>query len=254
MAYATNFLKQVILRLDFAPLAALYSDKQPAYSEQIKDAFPHVKGQQRSQFVFAIGGASSVEQQKMGWQWQHGDSEDDKKRRLVTVASDFFSMEAIGAGTYTGFADFRHRFVPVYDKFVVALGVREYTRIGLRFINEFLIPEEGDALIWNGLLAADLATGVKPGFANGIRMTRSMHQVTGLKDDISVVASYGLHNPDYPNPIVRRQFVLDLDSSVSGGIAEAEAKRKIDALYDVGRDIFEASIDTGIRERMGAGA
>lgn len=254
MAYPSNFLKQVILRLEFAPLAALYSDKKPAYSDEIKDVFPHVKGQQRAQFLVAIGGGPAVEQQKAGWQWQHSDTEDDKKRRVVTVAPDFFSLEAIGKGMYTGFADFRARFVPAYDKFVAAFRPAEYTRIGLRFINEFVIPEEGDALVWDGLLAPDVATGVKPSFANALRMTRSMHQVTGLKDDITCVVSYGLHNPDFPNPIVRRQFVLDLDAAVSGGIPEAEAKPKVDTLYDVGRDIFEASIDAGIRERMGAGA
>lgn len=251
MAYPKNFLKQVILRLDFAPLTALYSDKQPAYSEQIKDAFPLVKGSQIAHFVLALGSGAPVEQQKKGWLWQHSDSENDKKRRVVTLSPDYFSLESIGDGTYTGFAEFRQRFVSIYDKFVATFGVPVYTRIGLRFINEFEISEEGDALNWDGLLAADLATGVKPAFARELRMTRSMHQVMGIKDDISCLINYGLHNPDYPNPIVRRQFVLDLDSSVSGEISEAETKRKIDALYEVGRDIFEASIDAGIRQRMG---
>lgn len=253
MAYPSNFLKQVILRLEFAPLAALYSDKKPAYSDEIKEAFPYSMGQQRSQFTFAFGASQHIEQQKVGWQWQHSDSEDDRKRRVITVAPDFFSLEAVGAGTYTGFADFRALFMPAYDKFVAAFKPVEYMRIGLRFINEFVIREDGNALEWGGLLAADIATGVRPSFANGLRMTRSMHQVTALKEDITCVVSYGLHNPDFPNPIVRRQFVLDQDSSVSGGIPEADAKRKIDALYVVGRDIFEASIDAGIRQRMEAG-
>ncbi len=250
MAYPTNFLKTVVLRLDYASLAALHSEKKPAFTEQIKAAFPFSNGSPLMTFQFAFGAGASVEQQKKGWQWIHADAEGDVNRRVVALAPEFFSLESVGIGSYTGFDDFNARFTALYDKFVAAYGVAEYTRIGLRFINEITIPE-GDALDWNGLLAADLVAGVKPTFAANLRMTRSMHQVSALKDDISCLVNYGLHNPDFPNPIARRQFVLDLDTSVSGGIPENETKQKIRLLYAVGKDIFEASIGAGLRQRMG---
>jgi uncharacterized protein (TIGR04255 family) len=251
MPYQTNFLKQVILRLDFAPLSALYSDKRQTFSDEIRAAFPHAKGSQLTSLMFDMGTGSPVEQ-KVGWQWQHSDSENDNSRRIVVLAPNFFALEYKGRGLYSDFVEFRQRFTSVYDKFGAAYRVPEYTRIGLRYINEITL-DEGNALDWDGLLAADLATGVKPAFAESIRMTRSMHQVTGVKNDISCLINYGLNNPDFPNPIARRQFVFDVDSSIEGGIPESEAKRKIDSLYDVGRDVFEASIDNGLRQIMGVG-
>lgn len=253
MAYRNNFLKQVVLRLDYTPIAALHSEKQPAFSEQVKDAYPFVKGNQILQIQFGFGAAasSSVEQQKKGWQWIYTDAEGEINRRGVVLSPEFLALETVGVGAYTSFADFFERFTALYDRFVAAYGVAEYTRIGLRFINEITIPE-GDALDWDGLLAADLVAGVKPGFAAALRMTRSMHQVSALRDDITCLVNYGLNNPDFPNPIARRQFILDLDTSISGGIPENEAKQKIRSLYAVGKDIFEASIGAGLRQRMGA--
>ncbi|MEP7244115.1 MAG: TIGR04255 family protein [Gammaproteobacteria bacterium] len=249
MPYPTNFLKQVILRLDYAPVATLRSEKQPALSSQLKERFPVVRGQQLAQIIFSAGvsAGASFEQQKMGWQWLHSDMDD---HRVVTLTPEFFALEYKGRDAYKNFAEFRTELVEVYGKFKAAYGVTEYTRIGLRYINEISIPE-GEALDWDGLISADLITGIKPLFAEPLRMTRSMHQISGIKDDISCLINYGLNNPDYPNPIARREFVLDLDSYIEGGIAEAEAMRKIDSLYAVCKQMFETSIGAGLRQRMG---
>jgi uncharacterized protein (TIGR04255 family) len=251
MAYRRNFLRHVVLRLDYAPLAALHGEKQPAFSAEIHDAFPYVQPNQIMQFQFAIGAGPPVGQQSKGWQWLHTNVEGDGNRRIVGLAPDHLSLDSVGQGTYTNFAEFYATFTAIYDKFMAAYGVAEYTRIGLRFINEITI-QEGEPLDWDGLLAADLVAGVKPQFARELRMTRSMHQVTALKDDITCLVNYGLNNPDFPNPIARRQFVLDLDAYVSGGIPANEAKPKIRSLYSVAKDIFEASIGAGLRQRLEA--
>ena len=248
MPYQTNFLKQVILRLDFAPLAGLQSEKQPEFSTQLKKQLPVVRGQQLSQIILSASAntGASFAQQRKGWQWVHSDIDD---HQVVTLTPDFFTLEHKG-NTYVNFATFRAQFVDIYNKFKAAFGVTEYTRIGLRYINEIVIPE-GDAWDWDGLVSPDLVIGVKPAFAEPLRIARSMHQVIGSKDDILCLINYGLNNPDYPNPIARREFVLDLDSYIEGGIAEADALKKIDSLYVVCKQMFEASIADGLRQRMG---
>jgi uncharacterized protein (TIGR04255 family) len=246
--YKTNFLKQVILRLDFATLAALQSDKQPEFSTELKKQLPVVRGQQMSQIILSAGGnaGASWAQQNKGWQWTHSDINDNQ---VVTLTPDFFALEHKGNNTYVNFATFRAQLVAIYDKFKAAFGVTEYTRIGLRYINEISIPE-GDAWDWTGLVSQDLVTAVRPAFAGPLRITRSMHQISGIKDDILCLVNYGLNNPDYPNPIARREFVLDLDSYIDGGIAEADTLKKIDSLYAVCKQMFEASIADGLRQRM----
>ena len=247
MPYQSNFLTLVILRLDYSPLSVL-GEKPSAFTTELKNHLPVVRGQQRASIVLTAGNsvAPSFEQQQKGWQWSHSDVDD---LRVVSLTTDYFALEYKGIGTYVNYAEFRQFFAPIYNKFKAAFGISEYRRIGLRYVNEVSIAE-GDALDWDNLISPDLVTGVKPAFATPLRMTRSMHQVTGIKDDISCIVNYGLHNPDYPNPITRRQFVLDLDSYVEAGVAEGEALKKIDTLYSLGKEMFETSIGDGLRQRM----
>lgn len=249
MSYQRNFLTQVILRLDYAPLAALQSERQHDFTTDLKKHLPVVRGQQLSQIILS-GSANvgaSFTQQKKGWQWTHSDVDD---HQVVTLTPDFLALEQKG-NTYVNFQTFRAQLVTIYDKFKAAFGVTEYTRIGLRYINEIVIPV-GDALDWDGIVSPDLVIGVKPVFTQPLRMTRSMHQVSAIKDDIFCLINYGLNNPDYPNPIARREFVLDLDSYIEGGIGEVDVLKKIDSLYVVCKQMFEASIADGLRQRMGA--
>jgi uncharacterized protein (TIGR04255 family) len=66
-----------------------------------------------------------------------------------------------------------------------------------------------------------------------------------------VLVNYGIHNPEFPNPVVRRQFILDTDCSVSGGVASSDIRGKIDELHVLTSEVFENSIDDGLREKMG---
>jgi uncharacterized protein (TIGR04255 family) len=72
-----------------------------------------------------------------------------------------------------------------------------------------------------------------------------------LRDDISVILNYGINNPDYPNPVARRQFILDLDCYVSGVIESGEAEQRIKDVNALAEDVFEHSIEQGLREKMG---
>ena len=81
-------------------------------------------------------------------------------------------------------------------------------------------------------------------------MGRSVHQLIALKDDISVSLNYGINNPDFPNPVARRQFILDLDCYVSGVVESGEAEQRIRDVNALAEDIFEHSIEDGLRQKM----
>ena len=116
-------------------------------------------------------------------------------------------------------------------------------------MNEFTFAE-GAPLDWEGLVNADIVTGVKAGVLDGLRMTRSIHQLMAVKDDISVTMTYGINNPDFPNPVARRQFLLDLDCFVSGVIEDPVVDRRIDEINALATQLFEYSIENDLRNTM----
>jgi hypothetical protein len=82
-------------------------------------------------------------------------------------------------------------------------------------------------------------------------MARSLHQLIALRGDISVILNYGIKNPEYPNPVARRQFILDLDCYVSGVIESGEAEQQIKDVNALAEYVFEHSIEQGLRDKMG---
>src|SRR5262249_8170703 len=123
-------------------------------------------------------------------------------------------------------------------------------RIALRYINEVTFAQ-GAALDWATYFKPALITSVTAGLPQGMRVAKSMHQFQVFNDDATVLVHYGLNNPDFPNELVRRQFVLDIDAFKTGPIALAEILGCVNALNAVCEATFEGCIDQGLRQQMG---
>jgi uncharacterized protein (TIGR04255 family) len=166
----------------------------------------------------------------------------------VTLAPDFLAIE-YGADSYQHFDELREQAGFALDSFRNHFGAVQFNRIGLRYVNEITLTE-GAPLDWDGLINPNLVTSVKAGLVNGLRMTRSVHQLIAIKDDISVILNYGINNPDFPNPVARRQFILDQDCYVSGLVESGEADQRIRDVNVLAEEVFEHSIEDGLRQKM----
>lgn len=245
--YQNTFLKQVILRLDFNRLAALQTEAATPFTEDMKARYPDVSSNPTTMLSVVMSpGGPNLSQQTVGWLRVH---KAQGTARSVTLASDFVAIE-YGAGAYQHFDELREQVVFVLGIFRNRLGPQQFTRIGLRYVNEITFPQ-GDALDWDNLINPDLVTSVKAGLLNELRMARSVHHLVAQKDDISVILNYGISNPDYPSAVARRQFVLDLDCYVNGIVESAEAEQRIRDINAVAEQIFEHSIEDGLRNHMG---
>lgn len=246
--YQRTFLKQVILRLDFNRLAILLIDAETPFTGDMRDRYPDVTSNAATLFqvVMAQGGMAHVGQQGAGWLRVH---KAQGLARSVTLAPEWMALE-YGEGAYQHFDELREQIAFVLRSFRNRFGQQQFTRIGLRYVNEIARPE-GNALDWDALINPDLVTSVKAGLLNGLRMARSVHHLVAQRDDMSVILNYGINNPDYPNPVARRQFVLDLDCYVSGLVESAEAEQRIGDLNRLAEDMFEHSIEQGLRDIMG---
>ena len=251
MHYQKNYLSNVVLRLDFEPVQALRQitkvDTKPEFSARFADIYPFVVGQPTANLSVVIGPTGSgINQQITGVQWNHRTEENGT--RAIALASDFLSVE-YGKKDYDHFPPFRTEVETALKALKELYNVTHFTRIGLRYINEISIPE-GNALDWQGLISAPLIAAVMAGKDTDASVVRSMHQLHERRDDCDMIFNYGLHNPDYPNSLVRRAFILDYDCSKSGVEAE-QALQTISGLNKFCEGMFENSIDGELRNKLG---
>ena len=245
--YRTTFLKQVILRLDYGRLPALQVEQETPFTADMRARYPEVNSNQAQQFalMMAPGGLSHQQVTSAGWVRVH---RAQGTARSVTLAPEFVAIE-YGEKSYQHFEELEEQFSFVLDSFRRHFRVTQFTRIGLRYVNEITLAE-GSALEWDGLISPNLVISIKAGLFGTLRMHRSLHQLTASKDDMSVVLTYGINNPDFPGPVARRQFILDLDCYISEVIASVEAEQRIKDLNGLAEYIFESSIENGLREKM----
>jgi uncharacterized protein (TIGR04255 family) len=83
-----------------------------------------------------------------------------------------------------------------------------------------------------------------------MKLTRSMHQLATIDDDVSLLLNYGILNQEFPNPVARRSFIIDLDFSMAGEIHANELIARISELNGKAEGLFESVIDDGLREIM----
>lgn len=245
MCYQQDFLSMVILRVDF-PSASLGVEERGPFAVKIAERFPHATTLPIRQTTVSMqANEPEVTHEDIGQQSTY------KKTIAGTIqlvlTNDSLTLQ-YGPADYTGFANFLDEFNYALNLLSDSFKVAEFSRIGIRYINEIRLP--GRALEWKGIIAEHLINSVfATALPNG-RIQRSMHQLSELHDGEQLLLSYGLVNPDYPAPLVQRHFVLDIDASRSGLIAHGEINDCIKKLNGLCSTTFERSIDQELRDIM----
>jgi uncharacterized protein (TIGR04255 family) len=246
--YKRNFLSKVVLRMDYDPIPSLKKGEKSLFSERITSKYPFVESKPITQISVKFSPTESgIEQQHSGQVWIHRNEE--KGQRVVILAPDYFALE-YGKQEYKHLTEFENDLSYAFTEFDKTCKVPEFSRIGLRYINEIVL-KEGNPFDWNNIISKDLITSAMAGMAGGMKLTRSMHQFMSIyKEDINVLFQYGIFNPEFPNPVAIRQFILDIDCHIKGAIPNTEAVKRISDLNDIAIIMFEGSIEDGLRARM----
>ena len=121
--------------------------------------------------------------------------------------------------------------------------------MGLRYINQITI-DEGSPFDWKGWVKANLITGLE--FVDKKEsLARSMGIITYIFDDFKMKFQYGMYNSEFPNPISKREFVLDYDCSTKEPRDLGESLDLLDRMHDLIKEKFRESIDTEFEKQIG---
>lgn len=243
--YPKNFLSSVIFRIDFPDIVGLVQEPIQ-FHEKIKSEFPLKEGRVVSQFStsFNPSGAPASITQINDNIWDYFSSDKVVK---VTLNKNFLVVETF---KYSSFEHFSKIITLTLQTFLSLYGVIQSLRVGLRYSNKITLSD-GHPLVWgNNLNPQTVAAISLVKDNNDLRRFINQSIIKG-DDDITMNVVYGMHNPEFPGRISRKEFLIDLDcfSEEPKSITDILATT-LQMFHDKISTQFELLIDDGLRIKM----
>ena len=248
--YKQNFLKQVLVRVDFQnPLQDYGKGLNPAVVKALAKTFPNMVEQkvirQQIQVPVKLNVNPNVSIIKQSLWTYHAKN---KKKHTGIGPTDFY----IQYDKYDSFEQLKKDFKLVFDSLVANYGELNITRLGLRYIDEIEMRGEKDVFGWGKYLKPKLFSALTiPASKNRVFISRAFSNLEFNYGDHNLMLKYGMFNPDYPSPIKKKVFILDSDAYKQDNIPNEEAYSVLGKLHDRISNLFEKRlIKEGLREVM----
>ena len=244
--YKKSLLAEVIFQLDFsAPITSLARELPLELNAGALARFKIPEPQETKTINWSVSGDGkpAVQTEERGTLWQfHGQS----REKLLKIAPAFVN---ITTRSYTSFEDFRDDVCDIVALVTDSFPEARASRLGLRYVN-ILRLEEQNPLSWDAYITEPFRGGNEVAQA-GQSLARVWHTVVLADDNQLVTCQYGMHNPDYPAPIVKKHFVLDFDAARAGHSELGDVHGFLASAHASIQRLFEAAITDALREKMG---
>lgn len=247
ICYKRTFLTSVIARVDFpSPIGQLEKQLPDALSKAVMKAFPIAEPRPAFAQKVQISPTGGVQQQERSefTEWRfHGRNRE--KTFTIVPAAVFVEYK-----TYTSYEALKEEFLEVLSRFLELYKDRQGSRLGLRYINNIELPGR-DPFAWKQLLNKNMLS-LFDLYPDRRVISRAFHNLELNFGDFNLRYQFGMHNPDYPAPIRKKIYVLDLDAYCEGPQELADIPDSLDAFHARIQEIFESSITNEFRRVMNA--
>jgi len=242
--YGKNFLSNVVFKLDFPTLSDYGSEKIGEFQKLIKKDFKMLQEHKGKIYEHKFEGIEQIEAKTTEIQkWMFFN---ETKTRVVSFE---FNNIIVEFKEYSSFEDFLKIIDMVTKSLFELFPSIVSTRLGLRYINQINL-EEKHPFKWDNLLNKSLLDSMNF-ISDKEDMSRHITSIELNKEDYRLRFQYGIANSLYPSPIIRKEFVLDYDCFTFESLeSPEEITRKVKEFNKVISDMFEKSIEDGLREIM----
>jgi len=251
ICYKTNYLKQVIARVDLiSPIVSINTQLDPGIINTIRERYPipeqATQNIQEVKFKITQGKPETPEPSspKTITEWTFWDK--DRQNKLVIT----YDMILFVFQKYESFDSFESLFTTILNAFSKAYGDIISKRIGLRYINNIEI--KGKKIFqWSKYITRLVTPSIITKVGIKEKLSRAF-QITEINyGDFSLTFRHGIPNSDYPAPIKRDEFVLDLDAYCTLAQPPEEVIESIHKFHEKIQELFELSITEDLRKIMG---
>jgi uncharacterized protein (TIGR04255 family) len=234
--YKKNFLTNVLCHLQFEPILRINEEEPVDLQERLRPRFP--KYVNRTQSEISVRHINQEPEVKFNTLINNRFfcDKDNVKSIVVNKNSIKFDNQK-----YTHFAEYVKDLKETLGVFEDIYKPMYYSKIGFRPFN------------WKGLIHKDLVAATTGFVKNKKEIARCFSELVIRKENYRIVFRFGLYNPEYPNPVVKKDFVLDYECQLDDEIAKDEALNYIEIFNNDIYELFEESIGDDLRKLMKEG-
>ena len=237
MQYNTNFLSQVIFSISYNEIDIL----KTSLDHKITQMFEEMTGAKlsvvNSTQVSFRGDKGLVESIQLS-QWEFRGTS-----LQIRVQNNYLQVINL---KYTNHKEYHGIILKIYEVFTDFYKTT-INRIAFRYVNNISFPT-GEAFNFKDLIKPSLYNATLDFSEDGI--VRSVGSMIIKDDDVSTTFIYGFVNSEFPNKIVKREFVLDYDASVNPIGEDYRIKDVVEKLRTKVNYFFEKSIEQELRTIM----
>lgn len=247
MQYKNNYLKNVIFRIDFSLPLVRSKKSVDGFYNLVKEIFPKKENIKlttlHAQIVSQKDSNKVTQSQQTVTNYKFYDENQTKILMLEPL-----SNINIVFNVYENSNELKEILNLIINAVLSIYGDIEIKRTGLRYINDISLSE-GNPFDWSAFINRSLIASLDfpPDDKN---LSRSMGVIELIREDHKVLFQYGMYNPEYPNKIAQKIFVLDYDCYTTETLKASEISNIIDLLQKDEESLFESSIEDGLREKM----
>jgi len=241
--YKTNFLKKVVLRLDFEQ-AQLSQLPKLLKEENFKKYFP-IGGEKKGEegmidIDFKTKKVNQVSNPITTWEFRN-----EKDTKKFIIHPRFLVVE------YKEYSDSKELLIhtSIVSNFIKNFDIKTINRLGLRYVNEIVLQGK-DFLSWDEYIDEKLLGSLKFAISNKKILSRAMSTMVFKEENNNINFSYGIWNSNYPAEIREKIFILDFDASSKYPIdaKEADLSSIVKEYNQNIENIFENTIKEGLRK------
>lgn len=250
--YKNSFLNQVIVRIDFVQFIQTNMVFDESIEKEILKIFPR-RGKDQ---IIRFNSINVVfDQKNKGLPNANGEVMEGIQREYFTndamnklILSNKFIVFEINK--YSRFEKHKQWFQSILLAFFLKNRVSA-SRTGIRYINIF---DTSKIKLQKKYFASEIASSLHVRIDEKQKpcLIRSMHMDEYRVDGMAMNFRYGMFNPEYPNPLKKNDFALDIDFFSNDIMDSAdEILQVIDKGHFQIQALFEQSITDSLREVMG---
>ncbi len=243
--YKKDFLKTVILKVDFAaPIKEFIEELPMNLHKEISKHFPieESKGFKSQTLKIKANKPEEYEYEEEELKrWNFFGQEREKK---LTVTHEYLTISYMAYESFDKLGDEFEKII----KYFYEHQDFETKRLGLRYINSIEVNGKKPTS-WEHYLNENLLS-IFNVYDNKY-IARALHNLELNFGDVKLRFQYGMHNPDYPSTIRKKQFILDYDAYKYDQFeSESSIKKELIKLHDIILELFEDSIKDDLRRIM----
>lgn len=247
MQYEENYLKEVIFRIDFTKPLPQKKQLVDKFYKLVMHIFPNNKIVTHTMIQAQVINQKDGNKVTQSTQKVKNNRLSDENQEKILMLEPLTDIN-LKFNIYKNSTELNAIIGTIIDALIAVYGNIEIKRTGLRYINDISLSE-GNTFDWGHFINPKLISNLDfPSEKNDLLRVLGIIELN--RESHKVLFQYGMYNPDYPNPVAQKVFVLDFDCYTTVPLDASEIKETIKILQKDEERLFERSIEDGLRDKM----